>query len=99
MKFRCPNCNHAIQVGDEGDFALDKPLDVIECPSCHSRVSLSSDGESTVAMPEGQRIAHFTILRMLGEGAFGMVYLARDEELQRTIALKVPRTDRVDTRT
>jgi serine/threonine protein kinase len=32
---------------------------------------------------------------MLGEGAFGRVYLARDEELHRRVAIKLPLSDRI----
>src|SRR5690606_6698846 len=47
------------------------------------------------AFSEGDRIRRYLIERVLGQGAFGTVYLAHDDTLGRRVAIKVPRPDRV----
>ncbi|MGU7775908.1 protein kinase domain-containing protein [Burkholderia sp. MR1-5-21] len=40
------------------------------------------------ALPIGTRLAEFEIVRLIGEGGFGIVYLAYDTQLDRHVALK-----------
>ena len=47
--------------------------------------------------PTPERIGRYLIQRLLGKGGFGVVYLASDPQLDRLVALKVPRRERFAT--
>jgi serine/threonine protein kinase len=51
-----------------------------------------SSGDLPV-LPAGTTLGRYVIERCLGRGGFGAVYLARDEELRRSVAVKVPRLE------
>jgi WD40 repeat protein/serine/threonine protein kinase len=64
----------------------------IHCPSCGSTFFLER-GSTTSWKPDdaGRKLGRFELLETLGAGAFGTVYMARDPELDRVVAIKVPR--------
>ncbi len=54
-------------------------------------------GEPASGARAGERIGRFTILGELGRGAYGVVYRARDDELEREVAVKqLTRANRSD---
>lgn len=53
-----------------------------------------SSQSGTLELDGSQRIGHFRLLKQLGRGTFGRVYRAHDEQLERAVAIKVPRRSR-----
>jgi serine/threonine protein kinase len=45
--------------------------------------------------PEPTQIGRYRVVRLLGTGGFGFVYLGHDDDLNRPVAIKVPRPDQV----
>lgn len=86
MQIRCPNCRQPIRFGEFSDDQHE-----IECPSCHSQISLSKEDRAETPIANGQLFGHYEIRGMLGQGGFGTVYQAWDSELERFVALKIPR--------
>ena len=53
-----------------------------------TKVVLSSGGENFVALPTGTRVGRYTVTGVLGQGTFGVTYAARDDQLDRVVAVK-----------
>ena len=49
--------------------------------------------DPTQKLPE--KIGRYPVIRLLGQGGFGRVYLAHDDDLNRPVAVKVPNPERV----
>ncbi len=57
-----------------------------------------NDEPAALAVPATlpQHVGRYRIEKVLGQGGFGLVYLAHDEQLQRLVAIKVPHRQLVD---
>ena len=90
MRIRCPHCQQRVEVLE------DDPLVEVDCPSCNSSFSLvGGSGETTEAW-ETRTVGHFELLNELGRGGFGSVWKAHDTELDRFVAVKLPRKEQLD---
>ena len=100
MRLRCPDCHQPIELVQD-DVAVE-----VVCPSCGSSSSLVSGetaariqvgGEAAIQIQGGQRcIGQFELLQRVGIGKFGAVWKARDTQLDRVVAVKIPRRDQLE---
>src|SRR6516165_7837621 len=63
--------------------------------SSESLRSSDEDSSGSYSLIHPTKIGRYTILRPLGKGGFGEVFLAFDDDLDRPVAIKVPRPERI----
>ncbi len=81
-RIRCPHWHNPIQIID------DRAEDVL-CPGCGSSFRLR-DARHTTTQGRMRPLGKFELLERVGVGAFGAVWRARDTQLDRIVALKIP---------
>lgn len=84
LRIRCPLCREPFECPTDIEIAE------IVCAKCGSRFTSASFNNEPLAAPIKQ-LAHFDLIERIGEGGFGAVWKAYDNELQRVVAVKLPR--------
>ena len=79
---RCPHCHSPMELAtSQGDEVL--------CPACGSTFRLQ-DARFTDTLSPMRCLGKFQVIERVGAGSFGAVWKARDTELDRIVALKIP---------
>jgi WD40 repeat protein/tRNA A-37 threonylcarbamoyl transferase component Bud32 len=85
MHILCPHCASPIEL-----VRLPASGEIL-CDSCGATFRMESDATTTWDEGVSRVLGRFELIRAVGSGAFGTVYCARDSQLDRIVALKVPR--------
>ena len=86
---RCPHCHDRLELSDAAPFSENY------CPGCGNRFDFIGNAPPDETQ-SGKIIAHFELLERVGIGQYGTVWKARDFELDRNVAVKIPRSHHVD---
>jgi tetratricopeptide (TPR) repeat protein/serine/threonine protein kinase len=85
LRLKCPHCRNPMTL------VADLFGDELYCPSCGSSFHLERD-ETIASTKRLPRLGKFELLETVGHGACGTVYRATDTELDRIVAVKLPRS-------
>lgn len=92
IQVHCPFCNHA------SDW-VDGESEQILCPACGKIWMIEAAEGVDLSENPVCRMGKFELTARLGAGSFATVWQARDLDLGRKVAIKIPRPDRFQSRT
>ena len=75
--------------------SLKRPVATGTDPTVDARQASGDRSPATLRPDDPLQIRRFGVIRLLGQGGLGRVYLAHDDELDRLVAIKVPNPERV----
>jgi serine/threonine protein kinase/WD40 repeat protein len=90
LHIRCPHCHNPVEVAADTSFS-----DIL-CGVCGSNFSLVDDAKETRSSERVASLGRFQLVQRLGIGGFGTVWKAHDTQLDRTVAIKIPRRGQLD---
>ena len=86
LEVHCPRCRNRIELVPEAE------AENIHCQSCGNDFSFPGDRSAATRISRGViQLGHFKLVEQVGMGACGAVWKAYDMELDRTVAIKIPR--------
>lgn len=90
----CPRCGRSLREDATRLLPADSESTANKSPGSINTVSIpshSSKATESLHQPGESLLGRYKLLRELGRGTFGAVWLAQDEKLDRKVAIKIPR--------
>jgi serine/threonine protein kinase/WD40 repeat protein len=89
---RCPHC------GTPNSFAPNSLVRQVRCSQCGEDYALLGSAETVELAGQSRRLGRFELLDEIGSGSFGSVWRSKDTELERMVAVKIPRREAISDR-
>jgi WD40 repeat protein/serine/threonine protein kinase len=89
MHTRCPQCSTPVELSDDNETSQ------VSCSECGQAFDLLAETVATSVDGHGRSVGHFELLQLVGTGAFGAVWKAKDTLLDRFVAIKIPHSKQI----